>query len=273
MIGITQSEYDEYKSRNNQSVRWLKARIYFPDRGGISVESEDELMQFFKRRQPDGQWKIASRKCGIGKQVPNLSDKSTAVWRRLEAERSKSRSMEVQKGGTPSYGRRGDWWPILEGFSEEERRRRANEWIEQGGWNDLEREYGVGDTSEEEEEEDDDDWNTDGDKYLERDHPVAKMEEAVPVTIDELASFELIEEQEAGQQEQREEEKVEQEEEQELELEEAVPVTVEELASFELREEKEEELEAERDDELEEGSVEGKVQRRETISVSNDELD
>ena len=269
MIGITQSEYDEYKSKNHQSLRWLKARILFPDRGGISSECEDELIQFFERRQPDSQWKAVSKSGSAAELVPNLSEKSTAVWRRLEAERSKSRSLAVEIGRELSYGRGSDWWPRLKGLPKEERRREANKWIEQGGWNNLEREYDIGNTSDEE----DDDWDTDGDKYLERDHPVAKMEEAVPVTMDELASFELREVQEAEQKEQQEEEQVEQEEERELELEEAVPVTMDELASFKLREEQEEELEAERDDELEEGSAEGKVQIKEAIPVSNDELD
>lgn len=267
MIGITQSEYDEYKSKNHQSLRWLKARILFPDRGGISSESEDELIQFFERRQPDSQWKVVSKSGSAAELVPNLSEKSTAVWRRLEAERSKSRSLAVEIGRELSYGRGSDWWPRLHGLPKEERRRQANEWVEQGGWNNLEREYGIGNTSEEE----DDDWDTDWDNYLERDHLVAKMEEAVPVTMDELASFELREEQEAEQKEQQEEEQVEQEAEQELELEEAVPVTMEELASYELREEQEEELEAERDDELEEGSVGKKVQIKEAIPSSNDE--
>ena len=221
MIGITQSEYDEYIYKNKQSVRWLNARILFPDRGGISVESEDELIQFFKRRLPDGQWKVVTRKGGVAKLVPNLSDKSTTVWRRLEAERSKSRSMAEQKGVAPSYGPGSDWWPILEGLPKGERKRKANEWAEEGGWKNVEMDYGVRDTSDEE-----DDSDSDWDEYLERAQVVTKMEEAVPVTKEELAEFEL-----------REEEEEEQDEEQEEELEDAVPVTKEELAEFELREE------------------------------------
>ena len=159
---MTPAEREEYKLKNKQDSRWVVGRARFPNRGGISIEIENELLRFFRIEQPERQWKVyltraqkplvtlhfpkdantngrsdkqvLSKAGGVVETMPNLTDESLAVWKRLQAERRKARLGSSASDKLLLYSKRKDWWPKVQGMSEAEKVEKIRVWEEEGGW-------------------------------------------------------------------------------------------------------------------------------------------
>lgn len=216
---MTAHELLRYHAKNAQGRRWLGARMQLPGQGGISTEVGEELLRFFRMEQPDRQWKIVSGPGGKVDQVPNLSDESSALWKRLQAERRKAESMAPERKEPLGYSRRSDWWPKWDSLPAEERLMRTKEWAEEGGWDNAERDFGSGSDSEEE-----DDWDNEDEENVGEGDMEVDVEQADLVSEDESAGYQ-----------QDEKKPREDGDKGELGMYDAEPVTKEELESFEMK--------------------------------------